>query len=305
MQLGFVSAILGDLKLEEVLAFAADEGFPCVEIMCWPPGKAERRYAGVTHLDVTNFSDDTAAHVRDLVRIHGVSISGLGYYPNPLDGNASHRQFVVDHLKKVIRAAPQVGVNVVNTFIGRDHTKTLEENVSRMPEVWLPVVKEAQAAGVKIGIEHCPMLYSAEQWPGGKNLATTPAVWRQMFATFEAAAPGVVGLNFDPSHLIWQFIDCGRAVREFGKHIVHVHAKDERIDQSRLYEVGVMGLEWHVPKLPGLGDVKWGEFFAALTDANYHGPVCVEVEDRAFEDSLAGRRRALRQSKKFLEQFVG
>src|SRR6478752_7100621 len=87
MQLGFVSAILGDLKLEEVLAFAADEGFPCVEIMCWPPGKAERRYAGVTHLDVTTFTDDLAAHVRDLVRIHGVKISALGYYPNPLDGN--------------------------------------------------------------------------------------------------------------------------------------------------------------------------------------------------------------------------
>ena len=305
MQLGFVSAILGDLKLEEVLAFAADEGFPCVEIMCWPPGKAERRYAGVTHLDVTNFSDDTAAHVRDLVRIHGVKISGLGYYPNPLDSDAAHRQFVVEHLKKVIRAAPQVGVNVVNTFIGRDHSRCLADNLARMSEIWLPVVKEAQAAGVKIGIEHCPMLYSDEQWPGGKNLASTPAVWRRMFATFDAAAPGVVGLNFDPSHLIWQFIDCPRAVREFGKHIVHVHAKDERIDASLLYEVGVTGLGWHVPKLPGLGDVKWGEFFAALTDADYHGPVCVEVEDRAFEDSLASRRRALRQSKKFLEQFVG
>jgi sugar phosphate isomerase/epimerase len=305
MQLGFVSAILGDLKLEEVLAFAADEGFPCVEIMCWPPGKAERRYAGVTHLDVTNFNDDTAAHVRDLVRIHGVKISGLGYYPNPLDGDAAHSRFVIEHLKKVIRAAPQVGVNVVNTFIGRDHTKCLADNLARMPEVWLPVVKEAQAAGVKIGIEHCPMLYSADQWPGGKNLATTPAVWRQMFATFDAVAPEVVGLNFDPSHLVWQFINCARAVREFGKHIVHVHAKDEWIDDSRLYEVGVTGLEWHVPKLPGLGDVKWGEFFAALTDADYHGAVCVEVEDRAFEDSLAGRRRALRQSKKFLEQFVG
>ena len=305
MQLGFVSAILGEMKLEEVLAFAADEGFACVELMCWPPGKAERRYAGVTHLDVTAFTDDTAAHVRDLVRIHGVNISGLGYYPNPLDADPAHRQMVVDHLKKVIRAAPQVGVNVVNTFIGRDHTRNLDDNLARMPEVWLPVVKEAKAAGVKIGIEHCPMLYSDDQWPGGKNLACTPAVWRQMLATFDAAAPGVVGLNFDPSHLIWQLIDCGRAVREFGKHIVHVHAKDERIDQSKLYESGVMGLGWHVPKLPGLGDVKWGEFFAALTDADYHGPVCIEVEDRAFEHSLAARRRALRQSKTFLEQFVG
>jgi sugar phosphate isomerase/epimerase len=305
MQLGFVSAILGEMKLEEVLAFAADEGFACVELMCWPPGKAERRYAGVTHLDVTAFTDDTAAHVRDLVRIHGVNISGLGYYPNPLDADPAHRQMVVEHLKKVILAAPQVGVNVVNTFIGRDHTRNLDDNLARMPEVWLPVVKEAKAAGVKIGIEHCPMLYSDDQWPGGKNLASTPAVWRQMLATFDAAAPGVVGLNFDPSHLVWQLIDCGRAVREFGKHIVHVHAKDERIDSAKLYETGVMGLGWHVPKLPGLGDVKWGEFFAALTDVNYHGPVCIEVEDRAFEHSLAARRRALRQSKTFLEQFVG
>jgi sugar phosphate isomerase/epimerase len=305
MQLGFVSAILGDLKLEEVLAFAADEGFACVELMCWPPGKAERRYAGVTHLDVTNFTEDTAAHVRDLVRIHGVNISGLGYYPNPLDGDAAHRQTVVEHLKKVIRAAPQVGVSVVNTFIGRDHTKSLAENLERMPEVWLPVVKEAKAAGVKIGIEHCPMLYSDDQWPGGKNLAATPAVWRKMFEVFDAAAPGVVGLNFDPSHLVWQQVDCARAAREFGSRIVHVHAKDERIDPSKLYEVGVMGMGWHIPKLPGLGDVRWGEFFAALTDADYHGPVCIEVEDRAFEHSLAARRRALRQSKTFLEQFIG
>jgi sugar phosphate isomerase/epimerase len=305
MQLGFVSAILGDLPLEQVLAFAADEGFACVELMCWPPGKADRRYAGVTHLDVTDFTEEQAAHVRDLVGLHGVRISGLGYYPNPLDPDQGHRQTAVEHLKKLIRAAPQIGVNVVNTFIGRDHTKSLADNLARMPEVWLPVVKEAKAARVRIGIEHCPMLFSDDEWPGGKNLATGPAVWRKMFEVFDAAAPGTVGLNFDPSHLVWQFIDCARAVREFGRHLVHVHAKDERIDQARLYEVGVLGLGWHVPKLPGLGDVKWGEFFAALTDAGYAGPVCVEVEDRAFEGSLADRRRALRQSRKFLEQFIG
>ncbi len=305
MQLGFVSAILGDLSLEEVLAFASDEGFPCVELMCWPPGKADRRYAGVTHLDVTGLTPDQAAHIRDLVRIHGVTISGLGYYPNPLDADPAHRLAVSEHLKKVIRAAPMVGVGVVNTFIGRDHTRRLADNLAQVPEVWHPILHEAKAAGVRLGIEHCPMLFSDDEWPGGKNLASTPAVWRQLFHEFDAVAPGIVGLNFDPSHLVWQFIDCGRAVREFGHHIVHVHAKDERIDPDRLYQVGVLGLGWHVPKLPGLGDVKWGEFFAALTDAGYDGPVCVEVEDRAYEGSLADRKRALRQSRKFLEQFVG
>lgn len=302
MQLGFVSAILHDLPLEEVLAFASDEGFPFVELMCWPPGKADRRYAGVTHMDVTQFTEFDASHVRELLRIHGVRLSGLGYYPNPLDPNPDHRQFVADHLKRVIRAAPMVGTNVVNTFIGRDPAKCMAESVKQAAAAWPAILAEAKAAGVKIGIEHCPMLFSDDEWPGGKNLATSPAVWRELFNQFPG---GTLGLNFDPSHLIWQFIDCGRAIREFGSLIVHVHAKDERIDRERLYEVGVLGLGWHKPKLPGLGDVNWTEFFAALTDSGYSGPVCIEVEDRAYEGSLEDRKRALRQSRKFLEQFTG
>src|SRR5581483_631993 len=302
MQLGFVSAILYDLSLEEVLAFAADEGFACVELMCWPPGKADRRYAGVTHLDVTAFTPEHADHVRGLLRIHGVRLSGLGYYPNPLDPDPAHRQLVGEHLKKVIRAAPTIGVKVVNTFIGRDPKRTVAENLSAAKEVWPPILQEAEAAGVRLGIETCPMLFTDDEWPGGKNLAVSPEVWRELFELF----PGpTLGLNLDPSHLVWQFIDAPRAVREFASRIVHVHAKDERIDRERLYQVGVLGLGWHVPKLPGLGDVRWGEFFAALTDAGYAGPVCIEVEDRAYEGSLADRKRALRQSKKFLEQFIG
>lgn len=302
MQLGFVTAIFPDLTLEQVLAFAADEGFACVEVMCWPRGKAERRYAGVTHLDVTNFTPDEAEHARELVRIHGVAFSGLGYYPNPLDADAAARQTSVDHLKKVIRAAPQVGVRVVNTFIGRDPNKNLADSLEDVKKVWPPIVAEAEKAGVRIGIEHCPMLYGDDQWPGGKNLAGTPAVWRSLFDIFPS---GTLGLNFDPSHLIWQQIDCGRAIREFGKSIVHAHAKDERIDRERLYQVGIHGFKWHVPKLPGLGDVDWGEFFAALTDVGYDGPLCIEVEDRAYEGSLDARKRALRQSRKFLEQYLG
>ncbi|MBA4189707.1 MAG: AP endonuclease [Planctomycetaceae bacterium] len=305
MQIGFVSAIFPDLKLEEVLAFAADEGFPFVELMCWPPGKADRRYAGVTHLDVSNFTEEQAEHTRALIELHGVKISGLGYYPNPMDADPQHRKAVGEHLVKVIRAAPRIGVQVVNTFIGRDHTATVAANLTQVPEVWLPIVKEAKAAGVRIGIEHCPMLFSDNEWPGGKNVASTPEVWRHLFRMFDEVAPGTVGLNLDPSHLVCQFIDCGRVIREFGSQIVHVHAKDERIDRERLYQVGIMGLGWHVPKLPGLGDVNWGEFFSALTDTGYKGPVCVEVEDRAYEGSLAERKRALRQSKKFLEQFMG
>jgi sugar phosphate isomerase/epimerase len=302
MQLGFVSAILGDLTLDEVLAFAAEEGFDCVEVMCWPPGKADRRYAGVCHLDVTDFTDAKAAEVRNLVRKHGVAISGLGYYPNPLDADAGHRQMVGEHLKKVIAAAPKLGLGVVNTFIGRDQMKSVEANWPVFQQVWPPIVKHAEACGVSIGLENCPMLFSNDEWPGGRNLAMSPANWRRIFSELNSPK---LGLNIDPSHLVWQFIDAARCIREFGAKIVHVHAKDERIDQDKLYEVGGNGLGWHTAKLPGLGDVNWNAFFSALTDTGYHGAVCIEVEDRAYEGSLEDRKRSLRQSKRFLEQFMG
>jgi sugar phosphate isomerase/epimerase len=301
MQLGFVSAILGDLRFEDVLKFASDEGFACVEPMCWPKGDADRRYAGVTHIDVKNFGEDEAGSIRDLVRKHGVAISGLGYYPNPLDPNPEHRRVVVEHLKKVIRAAPRLNIRVINTFIGRDPTKSVEENWPVFQSVWPDIVHEAEREGAQIGLENCPMLFSQNEWPGGKNLATSPALWQ---AIFDAIPSPHLGLNYDPSHLIWQQIDYVRCIREFGKRIVHVHAKDTRVDPDKLYEVGILGLGWHTAKLPGLGDVRWGPLFSALTDVGYQGPVCIEVEDRAYEGSLEDRKRALRQSKRFLEQFL-
>jgi sugar phosphate isomerase/epimerase len=301
MQLGFVSAILGDLALEQVFAFARDEGFGCVEVMCWPPGGADRRYAGVTHLDVTHFSDDRAAQVRDLLGQYGVTISGLGYYPNPLDPDAEHRRIVGEHLKKVLDAAARLGVGVVNTFIGRDPAQPMAAQWPRVREVWPPLVRHAEGLGVRLGIENCPMLFSQDEWPGGKNLAVSPAVWRELFETVPSAN---LGLNFDPSHLVWQHIDYVRCIREFGSRIVHVHAKDTRIDHDRLYETGILGLGWQTAKLPGLGEVDWSAFFAALTDTGYNGAVCIEVEDRAYESSLHDRQRALRQSKRYLESFI-
>jgi sugar phosphate isomerase/epimerase len=301
MQLGFVSAILHDLPLDEVLAIAAAEGFDCVELMCWPPGKADRRYAGVTHIDVTSLDDKTVSHIHGRSNTLGVAISGLGYYPNPLHPDAGHRQRVTDHLKKVMEAAAKLGLEKVNTFVGRDWMKSVPENLPLFEAVWPPLVAYAEKLGVTLGIENCPMLFSHDEWPGGANLAVSPAVWRMMF---EKIPSNHWGLNFDPSHLIWQHIDPVRTVREFGSRIVHFHAKDTRIDRHRLDDVGILGLGWHTPKLPGLGDVPWGPLFSALTDAGYKGPVCIEVEDRAYEASLADRIRALRQSKRFLEPFV-
>lgn len=301
MQLGFVSAILPDLSLEEVFAFASEHGFDCVEVMCWPVGKAERRYAGVTHIDVTNFNASDAARVKDLAARYGVKISGLGYYPNPLAADPTERETYIEHIKKVIAASSLLGVGIMNTFIGRDPAKAIEDQWDDFAAVWKPLIAFAESQSVRIGIENCPMLFSLDEWPGGKNLAISPEVWRKMF---EIIPSDYFGLNFDPSHLIWQHIDYVRAIREFGHKFVHVHAKDEKIDPDRLYERGILGLKWHTPKLPGLGSVNWGAFFSALSDTGYSGAVCIEVEDRAYEGSLADRKRSLTQSKRYLEQFM-
>jgi sugar phosphate isomerase/epimerase len=302
MELGFVTAILPQSPLEEVVGFAADEGFDCVEIMCWPKGNAERRYAGVTHLDAAALDKSGAARITELMQTKDVSISGLGYYPNPLTPNAAEARIYIEHLKKVISAAALLDVGVVNTFIGRDWTKSVDDNWPQFKKVWKPLIKFAEDKGVKIGIENCPMLFSNDEWPGGKNLATNPAIWRRMF---EEIPSGNFGLNFDPSHLVWQQIDCARALREFGGRIFHVHAKDAKILKFNLAEVGILASpsQYHSPKLPGLGDVNWGEFFSTLNDIGYNGPVCVEVEDRAYEKTLGDRHRALVQSKRFLMNY--
>lgn len=303
MQLGFVSAILPDLCLEEVARFAADEGFDCVELMCWPVGKAERRYAGVTHVDVVEFGPAQAQRVQEIMAAAGVAISSLGYYPNPLAPNADEARIAIEHIRKVIAASQLLGVGLVTTFIGRDWTKSVDDNWPRFLEVWPPLVRFAEECGVRIGIENCPMLFTRDEWPGGKNLAHAPAIWRRMFAAIPSPN---FGLNFDPSHLVWQRIDYLNPVAEFAGRIFHVHAKDARIDVDRLNEVGILAtpLEYHTPKLPGLGEVDWERFIAALRAAGYDGPVCIEVEDRAYEGSLEMRKRALRESGAFLRRFI-
>lgn len=300
MQLGFVSAILPDLSLEEVFATASRLGYQCVEVCCWPPGKAERRYAGITHIDVLNLD---AGKVHELSAKYGVSISSLAYYPNPLTPDAGEARQISEHLRQVITASATLGVGRVTSFAGRDPAKSIDDNWPRFLETWKPLVEHAEQQGVRIGIENCPMLFTADEWPGGKNLAISPAVWRRMF---ESIPSDHFGLNYDPSHMVFQQMDYLAPMREFTERIIHVHAKDVRVDQHRLDQVGILAHpnEYHSPKLPGMGDVDWGQFFSVLTDTGYQGPVCVEVEDRAYEGSLQARQLSLQQSHTYLRNFL-
>ena len=303
MQLGFVTAIFADLDLDEVLALAAAEGFSCVEAMCWPPGPPERKYAGVTHVDVTDFSRRRADDVQAACRRHGVALSGLGYYPNPLDPDPAVAAAATAHLGRVIEAAALLGLDRVNAFVGRDWRRTVDDNWPRFLDTWRPLVRRAEERGVRIGIENCPMLFTRDEWPGGKNLFTTPAIWRKAFADIGSPA---FGLNYDPSHLVLQGIDPLAPLTEFADRIFHVHAKDVRLDRRAIADVGRFDFpnRWHQPRIPGFGEIDWARFIGELMRVGYDGPVCVEVEDDTFGRTTAGRQRALRTARDVLRPYL-
>jgi sugar phosphate isomerase/epimerase len=303
VKLGFVSAILPEKTFEEMIDVASDLGYACVEVACWPVGKAERRYAGVTHIDVEQLSDEKADQILDYCRKKKVEISSLAYYPNPMDGNLEAREKTIAHLKKVIEASGKLGINMVTTFIGRDQKKSVQENLELFREIWPPIITLAEEKKVKIAIENCPMLFGEDQWPGGQNLFTTPKIWREIF---DIADSPNLGINFDPSHMIWQMMDYVEPVYAFKDRIFHVHFKDIKLFQKKLNEVGTMAypLEYMSPKLPGFGDVDWGAFVSALNEIGYDGYACIEIEDRAFEGSEEKVLDSLKISKRYMEQFV-
>ena len=304
MQLGFVSAILGELPLEDVLAFASSEGFATVELMCWPIGAAERKYAGVTHVDVGTLTKAGAEDILSACTRHGVGISGLGYYPNMLDPDPAVADAAAAHFRKVVAAAPLLGLRTVTGFVGRDWTRSVDDNWPRFLQTWKPIVRLAEELGVRIGIENCPMLFTRNEWPGGKNLFTTPAIWRRAFADIGSAS---LGLNYDPSHFVLQDMDPLGPLAPFKDRLFHVHAKDVKIDRAALQEVGRfdLPLRWHQPRIPGYGDIDWGRFMGELQRIGYDGAVCIEVEDDTFGRSLEGRQQALRVARNVLAPYFG
>jgi len=303
MKLGLVSAILPDNTFEEVFDYAAKVGFKCVEVCCWPKGKAARRYAGITHIDIDGITREKMDYYLDYAAKSGVQISSLGYYPNPLDSDSETRKVAADHIMALIDVSSQMGINLVTTFIGKDKTKTVEENLELYKEIWTPIVRHAESRKVKIGIENCPMYFTKDEFPGGNNLASTPAIWRKMF---ELIPSDYLGLNLDPSHPYLLMADYVKPVYDFKDKIFHVHFKDIKIYKDKLDEHGAFSYPalWHAPKLPGLGGVDFAAFCSALNDIRYDGCACIEVEDRSFESTVEDVKKGIEQSFRFMTQYM-
>ncbi|KAB7668365.1 sugar phosphate isomerase/epimerase family protein [Bacillus sp. B1-b2] len=299
MKLGFNSAILDGCSFEEVIDFASEHGFSCVELCAWPTGKAERKYAGVTHINVDDLDGE---YVKSYTKSKGIEISAIAYYPNPLDSDREKADYYVSHIKKCLEAAKSLDVQFVNTFLGRDQFKTVEENLEKVVTVWKPIIELAEELDVKIAIENCPMLFTTDEWPGGQNLMTTPAIFRKVF---ELIPSKHFGLNYDPSHFVWQQINYLKPIYEFKERIFHIHFKDIKVYKDKLDDVGIMAtpLQYLSPKLPGFGDVNWDSYVSALTDIGYRGYAVIEVEDKAFEESIERRKDSIIISKNYLRKY--
>lgn len=302
MRLGLMTAALPMLDLDQLASWAAESGYQMLEIACWPKDSGARRYGGVSHIDVDSLDRTGARELRRKLDDLGLDISSLGYYPNPLDPDHATSAAAIAHIKKVIDAAVLLEVEIVGTFIGADQSKNIDQNLETYAKVWPAIVRYAGERGIKIAIENCPMLWK-DTWPSGTNLATTPAVWTRMF---EIIPDDNFGLNYDPSHLVWQFVDTIRPIHDFTDRIFHVHAKDMRIDRALLYQDGVLGcgFRWAIPKLPGLGEVNWSAFASALYEVGYDFVISVEHEDRSFEGTEDAIKRGFYLTRDVLKPLI-
>lgn len=303
MNLGLLTSILPGYSFEEVVSFASGMGFRCLEVACWPKSKAERRYSGITHIDIDSLNEKTIGHIQTVLETYKMKISALCYYPNPLDSDPDKAQASIDHICKLIKAAPLLGIDVVNTFIGRDKNKDIEDNLKLAQATWQPILALAEQEQVKIGIENCPMFFTKDEWPGGNNLFSTPYIWKKLF---ELLPSDHLGINYDPSHIYLQGMDYLRPIYDFSHKLFHVHIKDLKVYPDKVNEYGMFSypLNYMSPKIPGQGGIHWGKFISALHDVRYSGAVCLEIEDKAYEDSEESILTAIQLSNNHLRQYI-
>lgn len=284
MQVGILTAPFRNETMDVLARFAGEAGADAVEIDVRP---------GCRHLCV-DFDDAAARDAIAQVRDAGVAVSALACYTDISDGDEAARASNQAALKRAVEMAAANDIEVVCCLAGLPAgALSREETITRIAA---PFYRELAARAADLGVK-----LAMENWFATNIMHLDH--WKQIF---EEAPAENFGLNFDPSHLVWQHIDITRAVLNFASRFIHVHAKDARIDRANLDEVGTLAnpLKYHTPKLPGLGDVDWSEFLSTLSDCGYDGPVCIEVEDRAYEGSLALRKEALRQSARYLRQFM-
>jgi len=296
MKIGFFTAVLRTVPLEEVAAWASEVGFETLEIGAWPMAKDEKG----ANLDVVGLTKAKADELSGLMADLGLEISSRVCYVNMLASEADARLANANHLKKVIEAASRLGVGLVGCFAGRDERKTLDENLPEVSKVFGPLCKHAADHGVRLMLENCPMVnWQFEGLIG--NIAYNPEMWSKIFDVLDDFE---VGFNYDPSHLVWLGIDYTALLPEFAERIWHVHAKDTEIVEARCHRNGLLSSGWWRYRVPGMGEVDWGRFISALGECGYDGGLSIEHEDPVWEGDAKKKKQGLVLGQRHLAQFL-
>ncbi len=277
MEIGFLTWYFKQTPLEEIFSWAEKNKFSCLELDDCPE-------------DITL--------VKSLIKRHpGVKVFALGRARNFLVGTPEERKANAGLLSRDIEYAPELGVEVINIFAGRDPYKPVEENLKLFQDVFTPLVNLAEKNNVFLAMENCAQ---RNWWPAGGNLAHTPELWRKLFDLIPSKH---LGLTFDPSHFIWQRMDYLKAVEEFGSRIYWAHAKDCEIHQEVLSDRGIYGEDWWHYRLPGWGEMDWYGFFTRLRKVGYTGPIGIEHEDRYWNKDDSQLFQGLIMARDYLQKF--
>jgi len=298
MKIGFLSQSLGALSFDEVAAWASENGFESLECGAWPQTKPRG-----SNLNVDGMTKSKANEISGMMTDLGLEISALGYYDNMLHADAAQRSANTKHLKKVIDAAEKLGVGLVGCFAGRNQNKKMDENIPEVKKVFTPLCKYAAGRGVRLMFENCPMPgWQFEGLVG--NIAINPDMWCKIF---DALSDFEVGLNYDPSHLLWMGIDYISLVPEFADRIFHTHAKDTEILEEKYSRNGFFNRGFHGfwrYRLPGMGEVDWCRFLSVLGEHGFDGSLSIEHEDPVWAGSVEKNKKGLILGQRHLAQFL-
>ena len=267
---------------EKTVEFAHKVGFRSMELSAWPDSS----------LNADKMTDRRIVEVKKNLKEHDIEVSALGYYPNFLDPDEEKAEEAVRYFHRVLELANRMGVDVVCTFAGRDPDKSIKENIPLFEEVFTPFCAEAERRKIRIAIENCPIMDRFHL--RGENIAISPEVWDEMYKVVPSKA---LGIELDPSHMVWQGIDYIQAIYDYGDRIFHIHAKDMEINRRVLKRVGILGQAfgetvglghgWWRARLPGWGEIDWPKFITALIEVNYRGNIDIEHEDDVFAAASA------------------
>ncbi len=274
MFVGLLTAPISSWNFEKLVSWASSTGFKGLEVSVSPTTR---------QIDVNRVLSGGASEIKRIVAQNDVQITSLAYYSLRIIENPAEQEF----LKKVIDACAALDVTVACTLSGgpvkgKNKIQTLRED---FPNVFAPLIDKAKEQGIKIAMEN---------W-FETNL--------QGLDTFQEALEAIpdktLGLNFDPSHLMWQKIDYVEAVHKFGDRIYHTHAKDTEIIEHKLRQVGILGRGWWRYRIPGWGNINWTAYLTALKEVKYDYVLSIEHEDPFFTAETG-----FQMAKQFLEQYL-